>query len=232
MPTRFAGGLRVQPPPRGGRAAHVRARAAGVPRDAMVRRPLVRVPLPDARGRSAPGHAAAGLPRDRHGSATSARPLDLLLRLPAFLLRILSLRGRARRPALLEPLLRLVAVRRPVRARPPLRARDRLPPLARPTHGEGLEPDATAPIRGGAPDRNPRRDRDHPPDPPTRHPDRDLRLPRRARRFGASPAGSVHDPATPRAAREPRHARRPSDPVRATVLGLLLARSSRALSVA
>jgi DMSO/TMAO reductase YedYZ heme-binding membrane subunit len=34
------------------------------------------------------------------------------------------------------------------------------------------------------------------------------------------------------AVREPRHACRPSDPVRATVLGLLLARPSRALSVA
>src|SRR3989442_15074937 len=146
MPTRFAGGLRVQPPPLGGRAAHVGARAAGVPRDAMVRRPLVRVPLSDARGRSAPGHAAAGLPRDRHGSATGARPLDLLLRLPAFLLRILSLRGPARRPALLEQLLRLVAVRRPARARPPLRAHGRVPPLARTTHWKALEAHAGAPV--------------------------------------------------------------------------------------
>jgi len=56
----------------------------------MVRRPLVRVPLPDARGRLALHDAAAR----RHGSATGARPLDLLLRPPAFLLRILSLRGR------------------------------------------------------------------------------------------------------------------------------------------
>src|SRR5437870_401131 len=228
MPTRFAGGLRVQPPPLGGRAAHVGARASGVPRDAMVRWPLVRVPLPDARGRAALHDAAAR----RHGSATGARPLDLLLRPPALLLRILSLRGRARRPALLEPLLRLVAVRRPARARPSVRARDRVPPLARPTHGEVLEADAATPVRGGGPDRDPRRDRDHPPAPPARHPDRDLRLPRRARRLGAPPAGSVRHPATPRAAREPRHAGRPSDPVRATLLGLLLPRPSRALSVA
>src|SRR5207247_3260458 len=156
MPPRCAGGLRVQPLPLCGRAAHVGARAAGVPRDAMVRRPLVRVPLPDARGGPALHDAAAR----RHGSATSARPLDLLLRPPAFLLRILSLRGRARRPALLEPVLRLVAVRRPARARPPLRARDRLPPLARPTHGKVLEADAAAPVRGGDPDADARRDSD------------------------------------------------------------------------
>src|SRR6266446_126492 len=228
MPTRFAGGLRVQPPPLGGRAAHVRARAAGVPRDAMVRWPLVRVPLPDARSEPALHDATA----HRQGSATGARPLDLLLRPPALLLRILSLRGRARRPALLEQLLRLVALRRPARARPPLRARDRVPPLARPTHGRVLEAGAAAPVRSGDPDRDPRRDRDHPPAPPARHPDRDLRLPLRARRLGASPAGSVRHPATPRAAREPRHPGRPSDPVRATVLGLLLPRPSHTLSVA
>src|SRR5438046_8696901 len=124
MPTRFAGGLRVQPLPLGCRAAHVGARVAAVPRDAMVRRPLVRVPLPDARGGPALHDAAAR----RHGSATGARPLDLLLRPPAFLLRILSLRGRARRPALLEPLLPLVAVPPPSRAPPSSRARATAPP--------------------------------------------------------------------------------------------------------
>src|SRR5437870_12857592 len=193
----------------------------------MVRRPLIRVPLPDAPGRSALHDAAAR----RHGGATGARPLDLLLRPPALLLRILSVRGRVRRPALLEQLLRLVALRRPARARPPLRARDSVDPLARPRHGEVLDADATAPLHCGHPDPDPWCNGDHPPDPPARHPDRDLRLPRRVRRPGAPPPGSVRLPVSRRAAREPGHARRPSDPVRATLLGLLLPRPSRALSV-
>src|SRR3989442_487908 len=140
----------------------------------MPTRPRVRIPLPDAPARS------PGLPRDRQGSAAGARPLGLLVRPPALLLRILSLRGRARRPALLEPLLRLVAVRRPARARPPLRAHDRVTPLARPTHGEVLAADATAPLHCGHPDPDPWCNGDHAPLPPARHPDRDLPPPRLA----------------------------------------------------
>src|SRR5437016_2110388 len=41
----------------------------------MVRRPLIRVPLPDAPGRSAIHDAAAR----RHGGATGARPIALIL---------------------------------------------------------------------------------------------------------------------------------------------------------
>jgi len=103
----------------------------------MVRRPLVRVLYLYARGGPALT-PSGGSPAWK--ARRAPRSLDLLLRPPALLLRNSTASWVGRRPALLEPLLRLVAVRRPARARLLCALGDRLSPLAGPAHGKVLEP--------------------------------------------------------------------------------------------
>src|SRR5437773_780328 len=223
------GDLHGERPAVGARAAHVVAHRAGIPRDAVVRRHRVPLPVSDAPHRRRRGNDGdAG--RGRSAGTTRARRLRLLVRVAPLLLRLLSARGRPRGAAVLEWLFRAIPPRRSAGARRAVCPLRHVAPRAHAAHGAIVETGAATSLRGRDPDAGARRHRDHSLAPPARDPDRHVRARHAApdargsavRPMGGGAAGGV--------ATEPDRDPRLAAARGGSLLGVLRARASRALT--